>query len=486
MANSNNSVGPTIIPTSDTGFASAYPRPDGYSGHGHFASPVTYSLSGANGYIGDSEIVARADHVHPLNFSTAKPRPIGIPYNKSGTVGYEQEGGKDFGIYGTIGIPMYAGSSNPIHNSVTNSYALSNHVHPYGFCVPTSVTNSTRPYNTFPDGVESRFSSIVLTTNGTVTPVYDWLTVRPSGTDTTNKYGNSGVCPFPARLDHTHPLNVIDLHKTGAKVEDYVKPIIDTASFGTEDTYARVDHQHKYTFTNGPLATYNFLYESLPDGCSNYFDIEKYNGYYYGGLKSVGIVRNDVSIKNGWKGSLKFPASVDHTHPLNFIELHDLGATGNYVKNYVKPVSFDASKSASGYGASYGTSNYYARVDHTHPLPVDGLTSGTPATGATALSTRYYSSKITTTSKTPTILTALQSVNGNVVNRYVGDDLNDATFKQSWTRDSSSNTRGFKINVVSFVGTDAQRPILYFRELTFDKYGICRSVSAPLTNAIRL
>lgn len=258
MADSNESVGPTIVPPSDTRFASAYPRPDGYSGHTHFPQPTKYSITGANGYIGDSEIAARADHVHPLNFCSSKPRPIGIPYGGSGSIGYQETGEKDFGLFGRIGIPPFGGTGHYISHEVTNSYALSNHVHPYGFCLPTSTSNSSRPYNTFPDGANNRFSSVVLTTNGTVTPVYYWLTPQPSGTDTTLKFGNSGVCPYPARLDHTHPLNVVDLHDTGAKAEDYIKPIGYTVNdnatpndsqFGTGNTYARVDHVHPFPIT---------------------------------------------------------------------------------------------------------------------------------------------------------------------------------------------------------------------------------------------
>lgn len=352
MADSNESVGPTIVPTGDARHKNANPQPDGYSGHSHFHTAPTSSITGANGYIGDSEIAARADHVHPLNFCSSKPRPIGIPYGGSGSIGYIENGEKDFGLFGRIGIPPFGGTGHYISHELTNSYALSNHVHPYGFCTPTSTnaSDSNRPYNTFPDGVNNRFSSVVLNTNGTVTPKYYWETPQPSGTDTTLKFGNSGVCPYPSRLDHTHPLNCRDLHVSSS--------------------------------------------------------------------------------------------------------------TGDSVKDNIQPIDFDPTKSTSGYGASYGTDTFYARTDHVHPLP----TGGTGATGVGS-DNGTHSNAFETLSPSNDPDTQ--------VNAYYGS----GNFSQTWERDSTGNTNGFKINVVCSIGNRGYSNVLFFRTLTFDKYGLCREVS---------
>ena len=61
--------------------------------------------------------------------------------------------------------------------------------------------------------------------------------------------GYEGECMFPARLDHSHPLNVMNHSDlpTGKKESDYLKPVGasgETGWFGEDPHYARLDHVH--------------------------------------------------------------------------------------------------------------------------------------------------------------------------------------------------------------------------------------------------
>jgi len=78
-----------------------------------------------------------------------------------------------------------------------------------------------------------------------------------SQTLTDGENGNHGECFFPARLDHSHPLNVMasgDM-TTGQTTGDFVKPIGANASFGTSKYYARQDHVHTLSGTTGSPST---------------------------------------------------------------------------------------------------------------------------------------------------------------------------------------------------------------------------------------
>jgi len=65
--------------------------------------------------------------------------------------------------------------------------------------------------------------------------------------------GYHGQCMFPARLDHSHPLNVMSTGDlaTGQSTGDFVKPIGSVADFGTSKYYARQDHVHTLQGTTG-------------------------------------------------------------------------------------------------------------------------------------------------------------------------------------------------------------------------------------------
>lgn len=358
MAEENLNTGPIVL-RDLLKIPEAYPRPDGYSSIGQPQETLrTLNIPGANGHIGSSEILARADHIHPLNYSKATPRPIGIPY---GVAKAAESNKANFGFFGDIGIPYE--SNNNITNHLCNTYALSNHVHSYGFCEPTSITNSDKPYNLFPDGKKTAFQYLTLTSGGTVVPNWRGTSISDYSAD---KFGYSGVAAFPARLDHTHPLN-----------------------------------------------------------CK---------------------------------------------------ELHDSSSTGNNVKNNIKPIGFDPSKSTSGYGASYGTDHYYARTDHIHPLPTNGI-------GATGIGSdiTFYAIRYSQNNR------VIQSANFTDYSQDSSKfNYGSSSYSQTWKRDSTSNNNGFVINVCCGVGNFGNTSTvgLVFRKLTFDKYGLCREVGTPV--AIKL
>lgn len=331
------------------------PRPDGYLPIPDWQSPTATTMpigSGLNGYTGKSPRAARSDHVHPCNISPIEPEKIGLPrwLNKDYSTMFQTSWD---GIYGSTGT--LDGT-----NRYSNMYSLSNHVHAYGFVQPTLSSAGTmddKSYCSLPDGKELDFGL---------------------------KYASRETTP--------------------GVFEGFATPINDN-----------------------PLS--DSSWSSL-----------------------------------GFQGRLPFPAHADHSHPLNLIEVHSSGATGDAVKDYVKPIDFDPTKSESGYGASYGTENWYARVDHVHALPTGG-------TGATGIGADGSFGK-----------TGNSYPNPIPVQDASIENYGTSNYATTWERDSTGNTDGFKINVVCAVGRMGQstsgRPILFMRTLTFDKYGICRSVSA--------
>lgn len=77
-----------------------------------------------------------------------------------------------------------------------------------------------------------------------------------NATQTLTEYatGYSGSCPMPARLDHSHPLNVTDS-------VSLVKAIGPTGKLGTSPYYARVDHVHAFVAPTG--GTYKTFSSSM-------------------------------------------------------------------------------------------------------------------------------------------------------------------------------------------------------------------------------
>lgn len=337
------------------------PRPDGYSPNelSDWLSPTVFQTSseGIKGYSGISPLAARSDHVHPCNIDPRKPEKIGVPSFLSSSEEVVIPAGSlpqsySYSSVGKIGIPKG-------DNRLSNMYALSNHVHEYGFIEEVSHYESNKfnkLYNTVPDG---RFAP----------------------------YG----------------LNFYSAGNIG-----HAKALLDDELLSTDDAEVF-----------------------------------------------------------GYIGRIPYPAKFDHSHPLNVRDLHESNSTGNNVKYNIKPIDFDPTKSTSGYGASYGTDTFYARTDHVHPLP----TGGTGATGVGSDNT--MNSGIFDSAEMQNVVSPSNDPDTQS-DAYYGNDK----FNQTWKRDSTGNTNGFKINVVCSIGNQGYSNVMFFRTLTFDKYGLCREVSA--------
>lgn len=84
--------------------------------------------------------------------------------------------------------------------------------------------------------------------------------------------GYSGSCPFPARLDHSHPLNVRSTgdFTGGHNLNNEVKPVGTTGQLGTSKYYARLDHVHALSTGNNKYKTW--------DSSFGYNEIGSYKG----------------------------------------------------------------------------------------------------------------------------------------------------------------------------------------------------------------
>lgn len=337
-----------------------------------------------------------------------------------------------------------------------------------------------------PDGYSSTYSSTWLEPS---------VFAAPNGVQ-----GYSGVSPLAARSDHVHPCNIdprppckigiagyleeeLILNSefvTRTKLDSFGKIGIPASDNMLSNMYSLSNHVHAYGFigyvTHLSATNRNKLYQSVPDGRVAMFGLKVKpsvgdDGGSVDAILDDDIITDNDSLSVGYTGRIPFPARFDHCHPLNCKDLHDANATGNSVKDNIKPIDFDPTKTTSGYGASYGTDNFYARTDHVHPLPTDG-TGADGIGGDTTWHSNRFSNVVTVGG---TNSNGIYVENGTIGYANYGSD----GFNKTWKRDSSENTNGFKINVVSCVGQlgNATTPVLFFRTLTFDKYGLCREVS---------
>lgn len=236
----------------------AHVAPDGYV-EGTAGSQLMVLDPPECGYTGVAEVAARADHVHPLNIDkTRAAQPIGVfplPANSSQSVSLAY---LVKGAYGDVGVPTSTGANS----EKSKTYSLSNHVHPYSFCDYSINVTSPAIYqvDSMPDGMVwvTPPSGFGQTGN---TPWRNYGNATLVSSSVAQSGGFMGVCPFPARKDHTHPLNVADLRVSGATGETgtYVKPVGAEAKHGTSPYYARVDHVHT-------MPTGNNTYMSWPSG----------------------------------------------------------------------------------------------------------------------------------------------------------------------------------------------------------------------------
>ena len=419
-------------------------KPDGYVPAGTAGMTILMNEPPYCGYTGTSTKAARADHVHPLNIDNSRPpQPIGMLPLPSGTqkTRLPTDGDLTQGVYGQTGIP----SSSGANSEKSKTYSLSNHVHAYGFV--TGVTGDT-PFMAVRDGAYVVTDLNIYQQTGNYSLLMR-VNMEIGESDGSYKYGSLGRIPFPARLDHTHPLNVADLQVIGdtGSTGDYVKPIGDSPSHGTSPFYARVDHVHKYKLgdiqtsgkTEGDVA-------AIPDG--------KYVGLLSedttGDVAKVtlrGVLTNSSIEKEGYAGDSKIPARYDHVHPLNLADLLISGATGQ-TGAYVKPVGAEA---------KHGTSPFYARVDHVHSMPTGNNTYVPASTW----------SLISGNSDTTTYSAVLKT--------------------NTWTRGSTKiddKPAGFKCEILTrcirpnVSGRAGPKDIFIFREFTFDENGCVKAVSA--------
>lgn len=329
------------------------PRPDGFvlpTDEEEWKKPSGANVPagyGIDGFSGFSEVAARSDHVHPCNITSQNPQLVGLPgflyLDEYFTENWDSIV-RGYGRYGRAGIPL------PTDTRKSNMYALSNHVHEYGFI--------------------------------------------------------SGVT-----------------HREGSNASN---PLYQTCLDGA---FLRYGISYSSPNERGHA---DLLLDEWPDTNTN-------------------------TQKLGYFGKIPLPAHVDHVHPLNCRELHDSSSTGNSVKDYIKPIAFEPSKSTSGYGASYGTDTYYARTDHVHAFP----TGGTGANGLTA------------TNKTSTVTQEYSKSNSRWITTKFASTGND----YEWSCDNSKNTKGVVIPVCVDCRNSGQYNIAVFRKLHFSKHGLLKYIS---------
>lgn len=113
---------------------------------------------------------------------------------------------------------------------------------------------------------------------------------------------------------------------------------------------ASANHSHPYTFAD--------VAQTFEDGSATV-----YAAYADDGKKVTSVTVDSVHPEKGSlpltsfpSGKLPFPARADHRHPLNVVERVIESAEPS---KYLKPI---------GATADFGQINYYARVDHVHPV----------------------------------------------------------------------------------------------------------------------
>ena len=204
----------------------------------------------------------------------------------------------------------------------------------------------------------------------------------------------------------------------------------------------------------------------------------------------------ESSNELGYRGESVFPARLDHSHPLNVLNtglqsmstggveysypssfslayhIKPFGVTGADANNGTAPVSCGKATTASDYAATVnemlkrciGRSKYYARADHSHPIPVDtgSVTSSSEVSGKGVVTIANISSNCVLPTE---ISSQRDNKEGNAL-RYAKSTL---FILQTYPRTFSVNgcTR-----VVTF-GTDNY---FFFRNFTYNKWGLLQSV----------
>lgn len=468
------------------------PKPDGNTpeGAGHQISYFEKGLPAARGFSGRSRFASRADHRHPLCINPLqKPMRIGkLPRG----IAYDFTGAKNFGTYGNVGYPSKTALD------VSNTYALGNHCHAYGFIDSFSISSvggTTKGWQGVPDGAEVSGSVWTQEENG-LTVQNDTGAKKEFGYTDNWAKGFAGVSPFPSHSDHSHPLNVADLlcrGQTGGdwggsgSAADTIKGIGQTGGAtgyeGCLPFYARVDHVHPYKFlsTTGADATNGDFCMGV-DGCTMTNASGNYKDWTIRLQKGADT---EVSKAKGSVGVLPFPARLDHTHPLNVFDENltenastslvtfvrpfgQTGATGNYTAY----ISCGVATGATGYATTasdslkrcLGISRYYARVDHSHPIPVDtgSVTSSSEVSGKGVVTIANISSNCV-------LPTEISSQRDN-------KEGNTLRYAKSALFNLQTYPRTFSVNCCTRVVTFGTDNYFFFRNFTYNKWGLLQSV----------
>ena len=155
--------------------------------------------------------------------------------------GWEMLGVKKSGTTVPVGLGVTAtgsGSGGKGQQAVAGvtgqgAMASANHSHPYTFADVAQ---------TFEDGSATVDATYVDDGNEVISVGVE--STHPETGNVPVTSSTKGKLPFPARVDHRHPLNVVEKFINGAVAGNYVKPIGSSPSFGVKNYYARVDHVH--------------------------------------------------------------------------------------------------------------------------------------------------------------------------------------------------------------------------------------------------
>ena len=199
------------------------------------------------GFTGRSKRAAREDHIHPLNINLSfMPFPVGA---------FPPEGLSNKPNIASA-YPGAVGDSN----YKTRTYALANHIHSYMFAdyIATDRKGAIELFKPLKDGAKWTKAipfAFVASGKGAVGLEYSLDASNIAGVITENRVeaGFSGMANYPARADHSHPLNV----PPSSDGTNKPKPVGGISSNGTSPYYARLDHTHaiqmpeSYTEQNG-------------------------------------------------------------------------------------------------------------------------------------------------------------------------------------------------------------------------------------------
>ena len=186
------------------------------------------------GFTGRSKRAAREDHIHPLNINLSfMPFPVGA---------FPPEGLSSKPNIASA-YPGAVGDSN----YKTRTYALANHIHSYMFAdyIATSRNGAIETFKPLKDGAKWTKAipfAFVANGKGAVGLEYSLDASNIAGVVTENRVeaGFSGMANYPARADHSHPLNVPPSSDTDSKSKEIGKE----NKNGESAYYARLDHEH--------------------------------------------------------------------------------------------------------------------------------------------------------------------------------------------------------------------------------------------------